>query len=262
MSKKQNLTTEFITAALLYRLVEKEEEIPLVLAKTDFEFVEEELNALSNLGAIIPNADSNCWDVTEKGVQIFDRMLDGYEALVDLDVFAGVNLSLELEDDLFDEEGFVVEEELDPRFDEPANEEEAEKFGTTDLRLVVIDFFAERACLKAKKPYDAEIRHHVLSRVVFLQELGNDRFADDKTFFDLKLGGIGAETDEIVGSVPPWIELAREFSPPEKLMEMIIAAGFRDAYKRELLSEDEECVWLDAEKQVKVMEQMLQPLVS
>src|SRR5688572_10875122 len=148
---------DFITAALLYRLVEKEETIPLILTKTDFEFVENELNTLSNIGAIEANADENCWDVTEKGVQLFEDMLDVYEALIDLDVFAGVNLSLELDDDLFDEDGLVVDDELDPRFEEPANDDEAETFGTTDLRLPIIDFFAERFCLKAKRPYNSEI---------------------------------------------------------------------------------------------------------
>lgn len=257
-----DLTTEFTTAALLYRLIEKEEAIPLILTKTDFEFAENEINALSNSGIIEANADANCWDVTQKGVQIFERMLDGYEALIDLDIFAGVNLSLELEDELFDEDGLVVDDELDPRFEEPANEDEAETFGTTDLRLPVIDFLAERFCLKAKKPYDLEIRHHVLARVVFLQELGNDKFADDKAFFDLRLGGIEAEISEIVKSVPPWLELAREFDPPAKLMEMIIEAGLRDAVKREMLVEDDDCVWLDSAKQAKIIEQLLQPLVG
>jgi hypothetical protein len=262
MAKVQDLTTEFITAALLYRMIEKEEAIPLILAKTDLEFVENEMNALVALGAVEANAEDSCWDVTDKGEEIFDRLLDTYEALIDLDIFSGVNLSLDLEDELFDDDGLVLADKTDPRFDEPVNEDEAEVFGTTDLRLAVLDFLAEKASLKAKKPFDAKNRHDVLARVVFIQELGNDKFIDDKAFFDLKLGGIAAEIDGVVSSVPPWIELAKEFDPPQKLMEMIIEAGFRDAQKREMLEDKDECVWLDAQKQSKVLESLLHPLVS
>lgn len=257
-----DLNTEFITTALLHRMIEKGEEIPLIVAKTELEFVEDELNLLGKVGAIRPNTEEQSWEVTPKGEEIFDNLLDAYEALVDLDIFSGVNLSLDLGDELFDEDGHVLDDKLDPRFDEPVNEDEAEVFGTTDLRLAVVDFLAEKAATKAKKKFDAEQRHNVLSRVVFIQELGNDKYIDDKAFFDLKLGGITAEVNEIVSSVPPWLELAKEFDPPARLMEMIIDAGLRDAQKREMLSSEEECTWLNPAKQSKVMENLLKPLVS
>jgi hypothetical protein len=141
------------------------------------------------------------------------------------------------------------------------NDTEAESLGTTDLRLPILDFFAERTCRKLKKSYTPEMRHQVLSRVVFLQELGGDKFADDRAFFDLKLGGITAEINEIVNTVPPWIELAREFNPPERLLEMIFQAGIRDAQKREMLLSEDECVWMNPSGQAKVMESLLKPLV-
>jgi hypothetical protein len=259
---KTNLNSEFIKAALLYRFVEKEDKIPLIVTKTDFEFVDDELSSLAAAGAIEANKSADHWEVTDKGVDLFESMLDSYEALVDLDIFAAVNLSLELPDALFDEDGFVLDEELDPRFEEPGSEAEAEKLGTTDLRLPVIDFLAERASKKSKQDYSPERRHLVLSRMVFLQDLGNDRFASDKAFFDLKLGGINSEINEIVSSVPPWLELAKEHEPPSRLMEMIIESGFRDAMKREMLPQDEDCIWLDPAKQAKVIGQMLEPLAG
>jgi len=261
MSKPQDLTSEFITSALLYRMIEKEEEIPLIVAKTDLEFVENEITSLSTLGAINPNADEQCWDVTEKGEAIFDGLLDTYEALIDLDIFSGVNLSLDLGDELFDDDGLIAEGQLDPRFDEPVNDDEAEVFGTTDLRLAVLDFMAEKLCKKKNMPYSAKQRHDLLSRVVFIQELGGDKYIDDKAFFDLKLGGATAEINTIVTSVPPWLELAKEFDPPHKLMEMIIEAGFRDAQKRQMFEENKS-VWMDEASRSKVLEVLLEPLVS
>lgn len=262
MPKVQDLTTEFITAALLYRMIEKEDAIPLVLTKTDLEFVENEMNALAAIGAVEPNSDENTWDVTDKGEEIFDRLLDTFEALIDLDIFAGVNLSLDLADELFDEDGLILEDKLDPRFDEPVSEEEADALGTTDLRLAILDYLAEKTAKKLHKPYTGKIRHDMLSRVVFIQELGNDKFVDDKAFFDLKLGGIAAEINTIVSSLPVWMELAKEFDPPSKLMDMIIEAGFHDAKKREMLEGDNESVWLDVQKQSKVLQVLMEPLVS
>lgn len=261
-SKKRDLNSEFVAAVLLYRLIEKDEQIPLNLSDTDFAFFAPEIEILSKRGDIVANTDDNLWEPTEKGDETFDLLLEACDGFIDLDVFSGVNLSLELPDDLFDEDGNVAEEKLDPRFEEPTDEAEAEVFGTTDLRLPVVDFLAERICRQAKKEYNPKIRQEVLARMIFLLEFGSDRFADDEAFFDLKLGGLGGEIHEIVESVPPWLDLAREFSPPEKLMEMIIEAGFLDAQKRDYISEEEDCVWLDEQKRISIIERMLLPLVS
>lgn len=261
MSQNPALNSEFIKSAVLYRLLEKNDPIPIEVSGTKYEFLERELDGLVRAGLIEANLEEQIFEPTQSGAEAFDRLLDVYEALLDLDVFATVNLSLELEDDLFDEEGQILDEELDPRFEEASDDEEAERLGSTDLRLPLLDFMAERACQKQKQNYNKAARHAALSRVVFLQELGNEKFSDDDAFFDLKHGTFAGEIDDIVSSVPPWIELAREFSPPEKLMNMIAEAGFSDAIKREMIDEEEKPVWLEASEREKTIAVLLSPLV-
>lgn len=220
--KQQDWQSELLVHAVLYRMIDKKEKIPLDATGTPFEFIDDTLTAMHTASLLKTNAKKECYEVTKEGLELREKARALYEEILHFETFAFVNLGVELDQDN-SENGVMVDDDLyDPRFVQPENDEEAETLGTEDLRLALFDCLADHFKIDVS-----------LERIVFLQMLGDGVFDDDDVWFNLKLGTPFVQIEEVVAQSFPWKSLAEKKTAAYEVMESIYTAGMMEHLKRQ-----------------------------
>lgn len=221
---------EMIYATVIYRMAELGELIPYVTVGTDFEFIDAELHEMSRKGLLKSELiqDEMQWQVTEKGLDLRNRLIQMFDQLINFEIFSNVNLAIDVPDDFFDESGDIRADELDPRFYIPQCHDDADAWQTEDLRLAMVEYMAQGM-------------GKVLSshRIVFLQMLIDGRLRDQNIWVDLKLSRPFNEIEEIVESAYKWTETADSVSDAADTMKGIYAAGMLEQRKRDAAAEND-----------------------
>ncbi len=203
---------ELIMSTVLYRALECEEQFALNTAHTEIEFIDDTLSTMHQLDLLVPGRNGTLWQVTAKGEKAHRDLVALYEATSLFDIFANVNLALELPPEVCDANGMILEDSYDPRFATPMSE---------DLRLPMIDFVCDSLGKKAN-----------LHRVVFVQMLADDRLKEQQIWFDLKLGTPFSEITDILASAIRWREIAGTEKDAADAMLAVYQAGVIEHNKR------------------------------
>jgi hypothetical protein len=223
---------EMLWLTVLYRMLECGDSIPLDVGGTAYAFIEDELRQMHARDLIEVGKANEYWVPTDKAQALRRTMLAMYDQALKFEIFAGVNLSVELDGDCSDDGAAVFDDVFDPRFAEPDNPEQADELGSEDMRLAVMTWLAKT--LIDSDPGRAQKLEPIdPHRVVFFQFLADGRFKDENVWFDLKLGQPFAEIDEIVESAYRYTDVSDDPSEVDRVMRDIYAAGMLEQRKRE-----------------------------
>lgn len=221
---------EAIQLAVLYRLLECGEVIPVFTAGTDYAFIEQHLDRM-HLRDLL-RIDGTKWVVTKKGKETFATLVKMYDQVIKFEVFSAVNLVRELgseecqvaADDASAEEKWrtsllVLDYVYDPRF-QPSRDAE-------DLRLAMITFMAES--MQQRGELANGLDPH---RVVFIQKLIDGKLRSKTFWADLRTKFL-TEIDEIVTSAYAWRDIANTEDQAAVVMEQLYRAGMLEQRKRD-----------------------------
>jgi predicted transcriptional regulator len=221
---------EMLWLTIIYRMLECEDQIPILTANTDFLFIEKCLNDMYIKGLIDPVEGSNHWYVTRKGEQLRDKMVGIYDQALKFEVFSTVHLAMSLGEDITDVEGNVLDHFYDPRFDlEGApTQEMQEDFGTEDMRIAMMTYLTESMVKTGhlKEPLDPH-------RIVFIQKLAEGKLKEENIWFDLRLGKFFNEVEEIVRTQYKWTDVSDDLEEAENVMQTLYTAGLLEQRKRD-----------------------------
>ncbi len=206
--------------SVIYMMLEKGKKLPLVLEGDD-QFVEPILEQMHEAGLLAVAKKDDEWIVTDKGRALRTQMVGMYDQMSQFEIFGAVNIERQLtsEEEAPEDPGQVYDNALDPRF--------AEDPSSKDLRLGMIDFIgqymAEKLEGKAIDPY----------AVVFMQKLADKEFDVDHLWFDLRVGALFKQVEEIVDSAYKWRDAASTEDNARAAMAAIYTAGLLEQRKRE-----------------------------
>ena len=130
---------EMLYATVIYKIAEMDERIPYLTFGTEYEFIDKDLHEMARHGLIEHRVveGETVWVTAQKGIELRNKLVAMYDQMLQFEIFSDVNLSIDVTD--FDPEG----EELDPRFEAPADPVQADDWGTEDMRLAVMNFMAD-----------------------------------------------------------------------------------------------------------------------
>lgn len=220
---------EAIVAAILYRLLECGEKIPLYTEGTDFAFIESYLDRMHARDLL--RIDGTQWAVAKAGKEVFAKLVAMYDQVIKFEIFSAVDLTRSLRpdecqvapDDALDDEKWraslmALDYVYDPRFRKtPAAE---------DLRLAMIAFLAESAQREGKLADTLD-----LHRVVLIQKLVDGLFKSKTFWSDLRTKFL-VEVDQIVESAYKWRDIAETEEESAAVMEVLYRAGMLEQRKR------------------------------
>lgn len=222
-----------ISLSVLYTILEQGRKIPLLLEGDDV-FVAPILDDMNRKGLITPNtardgqvpiglpkviADKQFWVVTKQGEELRGRMVAMYDQLLKFEIFAAVNQALQLTPEQSPDGIAPYDNLLDPRFiPSPASE---------DLRLAMLSWFAGAAQdqLQGKEldPY----------QIVFMQRLRKGVYNNKDFWFNLRVGSIFKEIEEVVTSAVKWQQMSGNDDESSAAMNAIYTAGMTEQIKRD-----------------------------
>lgn len=212
---------EMLDTLILYRLKFGNEKIPVDTTRTNYAFIERDLNELFNADFIAMSSDDQYWQTASKGEEVLSKLramiahAQAFEIFSDVDPFneqpeESMHLAHvgQVRDDLFD---FRFKNQLSP---------ESEDFW--DLRIAMMSHLAKMS--------GQEFDPH---RLVFVQKMMDGEFNSppDQFWADLKLGKFFQEVEEVVTGAAKAEQL---FKPEEvrEVMDGIYTAGMLEAQKR------------------------------
>jgi len=214
---------EMTWLTILYRMSECGDPIPVITNGTSYEFIEEELEDLAAKELIEIDTHSATYFITESGQAICKQLLGMYDQVLKFEVFSSVNVAQTPDEDI-DEEGNILPELYDVRFQKPDSVTEQEELGTEDMRIAMMDFLATE--MDTESPLDPH-------RIVFLQMISTGKLKDDNIWFDLSLGTIFNQIEEIVTSAYQWKDCSDEEEDARQAMISIYTAGQLEQRKRD-----------------------------
>lgn len=224
---------EMLWLTVIYRMLECGDSIPLDTDGTPYAFIEEDLREMHRRELVQIRDDNTCWRPTEKAEQLRNKMVAMFDQALKFEIFAAVNLTLELGEDLSEDGLHVFDHVYDPRFQPPETPEQADELGTEDLRLAMITYLA-KCFSESDAAKDLGGRLDVdPHRVVFLQRLADGKLKDDNIWFDLKLGTPFKEVEEIVESAYRYTDVSDDPEEVDRVMQNIYTAGMLEQRKRE-----------------------------
>jgi ssDNA-binding Zn-finger/Zn-ribbon topoisomerase 1 len=215
---------EMIWLAIVYRIAECHEAIPMNTQGTRFEFVDGELTEMLAKDLIDISKDSQTWMLAKKGREMLTRLVGMFDQFLRFEIFNCVVINEDLPPEAVDEEGEVLGQCFDPRFSEDPKCEKGE-----DLRIAMMEYFVE-SCKRDGK--ELELDPH---RIIFLQMLADGKFAANAEdfWFNLRLGEIFKEIEEIVESNYHWQDLGEGDEESWEVAAAIYTAGMLEQRKRE-----------------------------
>lgn len=216
---------ELIQISVLYLALECGQKLPLTgEGAADLQLIEGALALMHDKGLI--RIDKNAWVVTDDGRKKFGGVVKMCDNLMKFEIFGGVRLTRGLTaEECQDDDPLQCRDHVyDPRFLPPGEEDPEAK----DLRLAMITFLNEQM---SEALGGQRIDPH---RVVFLQKLASGRFPRKDFFFQLRLGTIFREVEQIVASAYQW----RQIDPTSEenaigVMRVLYTAGLLEQRKRD-----------------------------
>ena len=212
---------EMTVVAILYRIAECDEQIPIVPVGTDHVFITPALTEMAKL-ELIDTPNNTQWAVTEKGKGVLAKMVAMLDQVQQFEIFGAVNFAVALTKEQADAEsaGQVKAGVYDPRFQEAP--------GCEDMRIAMMTYFSAVKGMKEKiggaiDPY----------RVVFLQKLGANLLQGKNFWIDLQLGTFFKEIEAIVDSAYKWTDAGSDIETASDNMSGLYAAGQLERQKRE-----------------------------
>lgn len=231
MAEEKDWKQECLWLTVLYRVMECGDKIPLDTDGTPYAFIEEDLRGMHAKDLLRVNEKTGYWEATAKGREVRDKMVAIFDQCLKFEIFATVNLAMELPDDLVDDEGNVLDHVYDPRFEAPETDAEAERLGTEDMRLAMMAYLAD-----TMNDSDDEALRGTMQldphRVVFMQKLADGEFKKENVWFDLKLGTPLREIEEIVDSAYHYTDVGEE-DEIDDVMQALYTAGMLEQRKRD-----------------------------
>lgn len=219
-----NWQEEMIWLTVLYRMLECKEAIPVITDGTSYEFVESDLENLAARKLIEIDIDAATYFITDKGTDICKQLLGMYDQVLKFEVFGSVNVAQTLDEEDIDEENNIHPELYNPQFQKPGSIVEQEELGTEDIRIAMMDFLATE--MDTENPLDPH-------RIVFLQMLSTGKLKSDNIWFDLSLGEMFGEIEEVVSSAYQWKDCADDEKNARQAMITIYSAGMIEQRKRD-----------------------------
>lgn len=214
-----------VRLAVVYRILECGEKIPLITEKTNYEFVDDVLNDMHNRGFLDISDDNMHYVVTSKGEGIRTQMVAVYDHSLKFEIFSTVNMSIELPDNITDEEGNILDHSYDPRFE--ALNKDKEETGETDLRIAMMIWASE--CVVEEDSSKSTIDPRM---IVFMQMLASGKLQEKDFWFDLKAKTFFNEVEEIVNGSYEWEDVDDDEDTAWDIMEGIYTAGLLEEKKR------------------------------
>ena len=220
---------EAVQLAILYRLLECKEKIPVYTEGTDFAFIESYLDRMH--GRDLLRIDGQRWAVTKTGKATFGKLVEMYDQVIKFEIFSAVDLTRSLrpeecqtapedapEDEKWRASLMALDHIYDPRFRKTPDAE--------DLRLAMLTFLAETAQREGK--LEAALDPH---RVVLIQKLIDGFFKSQTFWSDLRTKFL-AEVDQIVEFAYRWRDIGKDEAEAAAVMEVLYRAGMLEARKR------------------------------
>ena len=169
---------------------------------------------------------------TPLGREMWRRLSVLLEGVRRLDVLARVNLQVELDESVSDDGVDVLQGVVDPRFRPPSSAEEAEAWGSEDLRLAVLTY------LSSQRPEAEEADAY---QVGLLLHLAEGRLAEDAAWFDLAHGAPFHQLEERVASAYRYSDVSDDPAEIDDVMRHIFESSVVERRKR--TGEPATCVW-------------------
>lgn len=216
---KMDWKQEVTWLTIIYRVLEKQEKIPLLTQGTPYEFIEKDLNEMHLAGLIEP--DGEYWKPLAKAQESALMMLRILDQIYKFEIYGTVHVALKLPADIVDEQGNPLNHVFDPRFD--ATIPKSADLGTEDMRIAMLQFFREQ--FKAGDPISPE-------RIIFMQMMAAGKIAGDDAFFNLKAGAIFSFIESIMLAHYKWTDTAPTPEEAVEVMKTIYMAGQIEQRKR------------------------------
>jgi len=217
---------EIIKLTILYRIAEKNEEIPVITDGTDYSFIDGDLNDMVSDGLLEIDTESGTFSVSSQGREACKSLLAVYDHVAKFEIFSNVNVAMQPEEDECDEEGQMLHQMYDPRF-QGVGDVDADELGAEDMRLAMIQFLSEEMSeepgVQTLNPY----------RVVFVQKLAQGMLNKKDIWFDFQLGSVYKDIEEIVESAYQWTDVDEDEETSRAVMQSIYTAGMVEQRKRD-----------------------------
>lgn len=218
---------EMTYLTILYRMLECKEQIPVLFDGTDYDFISEDIEELHAREYIDINIEDAYYFITDKGKDLCRTFLQMYDQIKKFEIFSTVSVAMPIPEDQLDNEGNLLDQFYDPRFQSPESEEEALDLGTEDMRLAMINFLCSQMATDIE-PLDLDPH-----RVVFTQLLSTGRFKKRDVWFELKLGTLFNLVGDIVHSAYGWEGAGENEEEAVEAMRAIYTAGMIEQRKRD-----------------------------
>jgi hypothetical protein len=229
-----NLTwqQELLWLAVLYRLLERGDSVPVEVEGSAYAFIADELHAMQAVGLLEARGKGGFLHPTSAAHEALGRLLAMHDQAQQFSIFRSVNLTVELKEGESDDGEAVYEHSFDPRFALPVDEEQAEQFGTEDLRLAMITWVSRTLSAPAEER-DEALPEVDPRRVVFLHMLEAGRFTEESLWFDLALGSLFGELEEVVEAAYQATDVSDDPLESQVILESMYRAGMLERRKRE-----------------------------
>lgn len=221
-----------IQLAVLYRLLECRETIPVYTPGSDYAFIESHLDLMHTHDLL--RIDGKNWAVSKRGKSNFTTLVKMYDQAIKFNIFHAVDLTRDLlpeerqqvDDDADDDAKWrasfaVLDHFYDPRFKKTSASE--------DLRLAMITFVAESARQRDSSKMEGDLDPH---RVVFIQKLIDGKLKSKNFWYDLRTKFLN-EIDQIVETAYKWRDIANTEAQAMAVMEQLYRAGMLESRKRD-----------------------------
>lgn len=221
---------ELAYAVLLYRVLARGESIPQDLTTSPWQLLEPTLRDMLSAG-LLQRGEGAFLEVTDDARSRWRGLSSLLEGVQLLDVLAYVNLHVTLDEHVSDDSEDVFDDVSDPRYTRPRSADEAETWGTEDMRLAVLTYLSEQhaSSVEGKAHGAHEVDPH---RVALLLQLVDGRFRDDGAWFDLAHGGPSRELDERVESAYRYDDVSDDAREIDDVVRHIFEASVIERRKR------------------------------
>ena len=219
--------SEMTWLTILYRMLEKKEVIPVLLDGTPFDFAEKDLEEMVVKDLLEINTEDAVYKVSDKGRAVCKSLLAMYDQVLKFEIFSTVSIAKDIEPEQLDEEGELLYQFYDPRFQEPDSLKEMDELGNEDMRLAMMTFLSEQMATD-DEPLDLDPH-----RIIFIQQLSQGKFSGKDIWFDFQLDKPFNEIEEIVYASYQWRDTADDEDTAIDSMRAIYSAGQIEQRKRD-----------------------------
>lgn len=183
----------------------------------DDKFIEPFLQECFNKGLLDIDSNKLIFVPTEKGKGLQASIVEMVNKILPYEIFSDVDITRQLSSEEFDDQNpnLIASNLFDPRFAETDN--------SVDMRMAIINWLNEY--YSKNNPIDPR-------EVVFLQRLGSGELRSDSFWFDLRIGNIFKDIENIVNSAYKWTDVSYDKDHSNEIMGIIYTSGMLELKKR------------------------------